>query len=1663
MQDPSKESTSGDRSATALERVQAHYDRGRFLDAFEASREIGPLEEWYGPDERVLAGRLCHQLGAPRRGYAHHLRAFREAPGHSRASTYYLEVLLRRRGPLAAWYAMHEITEPAPEADDNDRADWLAFQSRLLAQFRDFDRAERYIEEARKICPERAWLFVELSGLRQQEDRYDESLEAARMAVERAPGMPAAILSTCELLQLLGRDDEALDLLARSSNIAQSYAVEAARAGLLMELDRFDEARESLARARELAPLLEQDGREWLASHESDAAYGSGDLETAEAKAREADTPFFERLADRFANRKDHGDRRVLLPVRFVRQHHMTCAPATLTAISSFWTMAADHLAIAEEICYDGTSAHSERRWAESNGWRAREFRVTSESAAALIDAGIPFTLTTSGATTGHLQAVVGYDALRGTLLIRDPYHPHRIEFSTDEMLEHFKSHGPRGMAMVPAAESARLDAIELPDDDMYDRLHTLNGALVDHDAQAARDAYEEMSRSSAEHVLTQQARLARASYESDRAGMMFAAERLLELFPDDSRLTLIKLTCLRDLGRRAQRLALLEELCEDPACDPVYLQLYASELLEDAQRHDDAADLLRRAVRRRPNDGPTYSLLASRLWQSGEREAALDLYRFAACLQDKDERYAGTYFSACRSLGRTDEAMTFLENRFERLGTLASEPVRSLVEALGRLHRSSDAFERLEQAIERRPDDPDLFLFAAECHARFGNADKARALLEDARERTRRSSWLRAAALVDSLAGDTRAALEHWRAIARSEPLAVDAHEAVARLLAESEGRERALEYLEEASAPFPHHVPLLRLRIDWLRDEAPDRAESTARTMIELDPSDAGARRELTGFLLRQGKIEEALEEVQEARRIEPRNPVNFYALGSVFRAMGRPARARAAYARALRLDIDFGPALERLVNTSRTRAGVESALSFAFAQLKEQVSLGPGMRVFYDMAASVLDGETLLTSLRELHEARPHLLASWTVVIQQLLRLGRHDEAIELARRATERFPLESQAWIDLGRAAALGGDSETEIAGLRRAVEVNPADTATARSLAGALERTGDYETSRVVLEEAVSRDPLDGDNHAALADTLWQIGERDEALERAKRATRIDPANDSARELLARCFESLGRADELVDFARELTVERGGHPASWLFLARAIPGGSRVDQRLEAIERAIAIEPREAEAYDMQATLLAEAGRHDEAADACRPEAFGERVPVLLRGRGAWVRAQRGDVAGAIEEMLEVVEDTPSYYWAWAQLAAWGEGIEDRELALRAAREMLRIAPNAPQSLSYLGWAELGAGNREGAATALERALELDPGHVATLRSLLDIRLEDGAIDEARAMLERTAPHVDPAERFAQEARIADAAGDVDRLIECFCELGRLPHAELIRAVFGLVLRHEGKRRDADAALESLIREDGRNPWLGYAWLDRPAAAKSAATLREAMQAIPTTSPLWLSAVTRFFEVAVYKGYSDEVMRLFAEQRERLAAEAEAWATAGYALCGIGEYSTAARWLEDWRDRDGVEPWMLLYVAECLFETDRDEEAIAAHKIAARLPADASRLPHSIEIAATRIEDGDIARAAKKLGKPDLDSQDRRRKILLRLIQAAGSTARTGKLDARTRAQIDLARKGVEKTPGRYLRRKLNACLDRIVHESPGWRTRWFAWRKRVKV
>jgi tetratricopeptide (TPR) repeat protein len=1536
--------------AVTLDRVRQLYQQGLCLQAYQVAQTLGPLREWTGSAARVLAGRLAIHLGAPRLTFLHHLRAWRDDRTDPEACYYHARALLERRGPLRTWEFLRRQGE-LPEAPAGVRADWLAFHACVLGRLRDFDAAETWLARAEALAPGRAWLCIERSLLLEAEDHYEESLAAARQSLALHPWYRPGVQSVAHILQLLDRDREALDLLTEGAQRLESGLVVAQLAMLQTELGQHADAQHSYERLAELSPLLDRDMGRWLAARRSDAACYAGDYAAAAERARELDgEPFYTALAERLERTPQEGQR-LLLPVGFVRQHFQTCAPATLAAVSRFWTMPAEHLDIAAEICYDGTPAHSERRWAEEHGWLVRELTVTRDSARALLDRGVPFTLTMVEATFAHLQAAIGHDSRRDTLLVRDPYQRYFGEYPTDSFLQRYRATGPRGMVLVPRERAELLDGLDLPDAGLYDLFYREQQALHRHERAQALEAATELEAAAPGHRLAWQARRTLAQYDADPAGLLVAIEGLLALFPDDGQLQLTKVSCLRELARREERMTFLKEVGSRPGADPVFWQLYAQELAADAREHPVAARLLRRFLRARPGDARCYAALADVLWAQRDFEKALELYRWAACLEDKDEGLARTYFQAARYLRQTTAALDFLRGRFRRFGARSGQPARTLTWALDQLGDTTAAFTVLEEAQGLRPDDADLRLYAAETWAAHGDLERGAALLAAAEAGYRRTSWLRAAALLALWRGELAQALGLWRQVLAVEPLALDGHREVARLLAETQGRAAALEHLAQACARFPHHLGLHQLWVEWLREDGPAAVEPVVRQMVENHPADAWAHRELALALAGMGHLDEGFAELTAAQGLDPASPSYFTVRAYLSLLTGRREEAKEDYRQAIRLSVDNEHAIIELIAACDTQAERREALAFVELELVRQVIFGNGLLTYRDQARFTLDAEELLTSLRAALAARPDLWHAWSAVIRQLTDMGRLDEALDLARQATARFPLLPALWLDLGLVYHARKDSAGEVEAARHALQISPGWGVAARQLADVHRREGRLTEARALLEDAARRTPLDALTHGWLAELLWQLGEKEPALERVQQALRLSPAYQWAWGALRAWAAQLGKPEVAVAFARDLTQRRGGEARSWLMLARMLARPEDLEERLAALDRALALHPRLADAHDLRAELLAQAGRFDEAAAACAAPVWEGRPPLILRGRAAWLEAQRGRTAEAIRRMKAVLAEDPEYFWGWDQLAIWQREIGTPAEYQEAATMLIRLAPQDPVGLGYLGEAQLRAGDRAAAKVSYRRSVELSPDYAFGWQALFDAQLADDGVDDAAQTLALLRQHVKGAHAHTRAVQLAVKQEDWDTAGRELAELcvaadaGGWPLETASRALV--------EAGQADLAEQVFMSGLGQasthvHPQVGALWVDRRTARRDWRCLAQ-LDALALGDKLWEEALMAYVKQAGASQRGFALRRCMRRYSDRLRASTVAWGMVGYALTNLGRYRAAAGWLADYAGRADTAPWMLINLVIALRALGRDEEAAAVGRRALELP------------------------------------------------------------------------------------------------------------------
>ena len=1528
-------------SSEDLSTIRELYTKTLYLQAYQVAKKYPDLNSWSTSSARLLGGRLAIQIGAPKLGRYLHLKAYRETPYHYESIYYYARYRLERLGPWETWKFMLKYPD-WQLAPAEVRADWYGFQGFVAARLRDFDRAERYLNRADALTPDRPWLAIERSAYLEFCERFQEALECTDYALKLQPDFRPAIQSKAHLLQLMGRDREALEHLLELVPNLESGILQAHLASVQLDLGFHEDARKSYDRYFEMSPLMEKDVKKWIVGKQIDTAYFCLDLKAAQELSAPSEEEFYQKFNVSLTEELNKYAQTGSLPsietlrenrycIRLDRMEKGECLKQivdesrTLELIRSYWDVETIEPPPFEMGTFDGLPEYQDRLWAERNHFYAKEFQVTLEAAYTLLEQGLPFLLTMVEVGYTHSQMVVGCDKIRCSIWLRElsEYRASEVPFLTIQ--ERYGNVGPRALVIVPEHMKSKLESLDLPESQLFNQLFEIQSSLFRHDRSTAVAVLEKLQETNPNHRITLQGRLAIARYDANPYAILKNLESLLQLYPNDATLLLSKISIYRDLGRRDQRLKVVKEQVQRAATvDPLFTQHYAQLLGAEPTKQPEAIDLLEQAIKRRPFAAGSYFILAGLYWEQEQFSTAIELYRFASSLEDRDDNFAEAFYRASSMRDQQAEATHYLQARHNRLCGKVASPTRSLFIALSEQEDMESAFQILEDGysqlitgeFQKNLNVPkigkarielleklDLLLFAAEMKTCYNDPAKGQELLNDAKkiadaytvyepeQMLVSLAWYRSAARIALIRADLKTAKEFWEYRLQKECLANDAMHNLTRALGDLEGRQSALDWLRETYKRFPNYYPLQQLWNDLSRTDQQSNLPDTEvlqdivhqRQIVQQCPEDASAHRDLALQLLNTNRYEEAIAELEIAQEIEPDHPSYFYTLGTIYQRMDRIGDANKIYQRALEVSLEHDIAITELVNLARGEEDKEEVLHNIAAEFDRQSVFGDSLLTFRDQAVVILDPEELLKYLQDWNTRHPGIWQTWSALTQQLLHLREIEKANELIHDALQRFPMQPRLWYDQAMICRHMGDIEGQIHAFRNAIQIAPNWSYVARELAETLDANNQSEDARVVLEQTVARSPLDPVNHGFLAEHLWNHGETDEAIERITQSLRLDPGADWAWRMLNEWTDRSEQPERAVEIAREITRTRPGDSRGWLALVRYLYQPIHISEALKCLEKAIELNPRQIEAYDLLAEKWCQLGRFDEARKATKPAIFADDPPLILEGRSAWVEAQAGNYKEAIDQMRALLIIEPAnYYWGWQQLAEWYNDVGDHEKYLEIAQKLVEMRPDNPLAIMTRGDANLQLGNRQEAKSDFREAQKLAPIYTSAGLTLFDICLADGEYDEARRSLALLQEHMNPAGQpliSSRYAQLAAALRNQKEALEYLHEVCTLPFESpmpLNSAVFAL--RNAGWSKQVDRVLrDSWKNKEGFQPMTLLHWLEGTEVQK--ATFEEKLDAINEVLrvyPQFIQGLDCKAELLAREGKLDEAFAICSE-------------------------------------------------------------------------------------------------------------------------------------------------------------------------------------------
>lgn len=536
-------------------------------------------------------------------------------------------------------------------------------------------------------------------------------------------------------------------------------------------------------------------------------------------------------------------------------------------------------------------------------------------------------------------------------------------------------------------------------------------------------------------------------------------------------------------------------------------------------------------------------------------------------------------------------------------------------------------------------------------------------------------------------------------------------------------------------------------------LRLNNPAEIERLSKIAVRLDPDNYGAHRllaavytlqsDLPGDDLNRKNADKAIAEWSEVVRLDPRNAEGWAFLSEFYERTGQT---------------------EKQIEALRNWGAAAGALDDRFY-------------------SSILNGSELTPD------------AAVVRLGKALVRSGKNGEAVTILSRAVSDKPSSSEAVAALEDAlnAASAEDSLKALDALKQAVYANPTNLALVDVLASTQAKSGQLEEAIKTLQSGIEK--IGASDKASAAELFFKIGdfygesnrEREAvgAYEKALSVMEIGNLplqNETEREFASRAIPKIvdiyrqgGKIGEArTAIARLSTLLGKNDPTADEQLVELLRAIGEKPAALSAVRDARRRFPEEPALLRLEATILTEMGRVDEAVEMLRakivnkakqvavPQSLVADFMAYLTISDLYKQAGRGaEAVASARQGLDLAQSDAMTNLAMLVLATAQNSAGDFRGAESSIREILKKDPTNASALNNLGYFLVERGERLPEAVELiQKALEREPGNASFLDSLGWAYFKKGEFNQAEKHL------IEAARRNPASAAIQEHLGDV---------------------------------------------------------------------------------------------------------------------------------------------------------------------------------------------------------------------------------------------------------------------------------------------------------
>jgi protein O-GlcNAc transferase len=527
----------------------------------------------------------------------------------------------------------------------------------------------------------------------------------------------------------------------------------------------------------------------------------------------------------------------------------------------------------------------------------------------------------------------------------------------------------------------------------------------------------------------------------------------------------------------------------------------------------------------------------------------------------------------------------------------------------------------------------------------------------------------------------------------------------------------------------------------------------------VIRLVPAGEQGYRALGLTLLRMGKAEESLRNLEKALSLKPSDSDAQLGLAIAYDRLHEPAKEvillgkleaaaraqkhplsadiEAMYARALAATHQPGAAIihmKQAVAADPRNAGALDDLGSLYAMQKDWRNAEESFHAALAVNPSL---------------ASAHLHLGLALGAEQ--RPGAAEELSEELNRAYQLDPDNPTINLELGRLLAANGDDQQAIQLLQRAYALMPQSADAAYQLGLALQRSNRMSEAIPLFQSAAAADPNNPDILANLGMALCQQQKATQAVPLLQKAVQLAPNKPIAHQNLAAAYIQLSQFDDAVSELRIALKLSPDSPQLHYNLGVALKEQDNIAAAIPELQTAERLDPAMSEPPNVLGILHLQAGQYDEAA-----RELSTSLKLQPENGDGWAMLgsvynhldQLDQATAALDQAIQRLPLQPDPHLTLAAVLAKQNKPEDAKAERAKAAELMRANMNRQRAevAAHSGASLLQNGKVPEAIVEFQNAISFDPSYPEAHLGLADAFDRQGKTSDAAAERQKAASH-----------------------------------------------------------------------------------------------------------------------------------------------------------------------------------------------------------------------------------------------------------------------------------------------------------------------------